>query len=269
METTIRVRMGELEVECAGEEEFLLERFPVLVSDLVDRLGGCEPSTVSIASRGGTSVAEPMLASVVGVVRDYWTNDPVPSAQIRIVGLNPELVAQSDEAGRFVLSGRIEDDPFVIAVGGPAGYIETLMPVERATGPITRDVFVVARADVARQSVLLGRASDPDTASIFVHLLDASGGPLEMVPGTNLSLETLGAYGPYFFGPDGEVQPQASVSLSRAFDGRSRAAFFNVAAGVTRMSVVAVSDGALVLSQFQFLAAAAGATILEAKLSPA
>ena len=213
-------------------------------------------------------MAEPMLASVVGVARDYWTNDAVPSAEIKIVGLDPELVARSDEAGRFVLSGRIEDDPFVLAVGGPRGYIETLMPVAREIGPITRDVFVVAKADVARQSALLGRTSDPDTASIFIHLLDASGGPLEMVPGTNLTLETLGADGPYFFGPDGDVQPQATVSVSRAFDGLSRAAFFNVAAGVTRLSIAAVSDGTAVLSQFQCLATAAGATILEAKLSP-
>ena len=85
---------------------------------------------------------------------------------------------------------------------------------------------------------------------MVVDLVDSAGNPVEGVPASDLTLMIPGrspdGFGPVFFGPDGDVRSQAELPSSTVFDGRARAAFFNVGNG-TRFVQVNTSLGGSIL----------------------
>ena len=167
-----------------------------------------------------------MAVNLAGVVRDYWSSAPIAGAQVTTLGLKPLLVGTSDKSGRFALSGRARVTSALLAIKGPAGYVETIMPVTLADTPMVIDTWAVSASDLARQSASLGKVPVPNTTVVIVDLVDAAGQPLERVPLTDVSL--LGSDGgplgdgPYCFGPGGDLQGQSDLSTSCAFDGRAR-----------------------------------------------
>jgi hypothetical protein len=170
---------------------------------------------------------------ITGHVRDYWSGSRLGGATVSTTGLDPELSATSDAAGRFELSGEVEGSSGFLRVTGLSNYVDT------TSGPLTfsgtQAPPALARADVNRQYAIVGRAQDPGTAVIVAHLQDAAGNPLESVPASDISLTTEGGRpvgeGPFFFGPAGDIRPQAELPRSQEFDGRARAAFLNVPPG--------------------------------------
>ena len=214
-----------------------------------------------------------MAVNIAGVVRDYWTSVPIASAQVTTLGLKPLLVGTSDETGRFTLSGRARITLALLAIKGPAGYVETIMPVALADTPMVIDTWAVTASDLARQSAALGKVPVPNTTVVIVDLVDAAGQPLERVPLTDVSL--LGSDGgplgdgPYYFGPGGDLQGQSDLSTSCAFDGQARVAFLAVPEGNHTLQVTARGpDNRLAQLALQ-APARVGATLLEARMANA
>ena len=102
---------------------------------------------------------------------------------------------------------------------------------------------------------------------VIVHLLNASGQPLEKVAAADVVLAAdngspVGA-GPFFFGPAGDIDP--GLTVSGVFNGRSRAAFLDVPAGGCTLRVTA-PNGGLERATVRLLANT-GAVIAEAALT--
>ncbi len=269
METRIRVRVGDLEVECVGDEAFVLERSTGLISQLIDLLcQGCHSTRGPRVSPGPTP-GEAVLVSIAGTVRDYWSTEPVPHADLSITSSGFRVSGQSDDQGRFVLSGRSVAGDGSLAVAASSGFVETVTPLELNGQPLTRDAFVVTRSDVARQFATLGTAPVLEGAIVIVHLFDVAGKPLEMLPLTDISLTgndgPAAGDGPYFFGIAGDLQGQDELFVSRAFDGRARAAFLNVPPGKHTLAITARNGEGLIRTVIA-VEVHDGATVLEAQL---
>ena len=214
-----------------------------------------------------------MAVNLSGVVRDYWSSAPIAGAQVTTLGLKPLLVGTSDKSGRFALSGRARVTSALLAIKGPAGYVETIMPVTLADTPMVIDTWAVSASDLARQSASMGKAPVPNTTVVIVDLVDAAGQPLERVPLTDVSL--LGSDGgplgdgPYCFGPGGDLQGQSDLSTSCAFDGRARMAFLAVPEGNHTLQVTAAGADNRAAPLVLQAPARMGATLLEARMANA
>jgi hypothetical protein len=266
VETRIRIRLGDAEVECVGDEAFVVDRLPQLVEELIRRLSGQARPPVAPQQPVAPPSGAPGLISIAGVVRDYGSDVVVDGAKLKTVGLNPELAGESDADGRFVVSGQTTGDSGLIAVTGPDGYVTTT-PIEVSTGVSTQVVPALTRAYVNLLYALTGLAANQNSSIVIVHLFTAAGDPLEMVPATDIGLSQGGSQvgdGPSFFGPSGDVN--SSMVVSQAFDNQARAAFFNVPEGLTTFHLTAVgADGLAHIAGFPVLVLK-GATVLRARL---
>lgn len=270
METRVRISVGDIEVEAVGEEQFVVDRLPNLLSDLLSRLACDHVPTNSPPSAPAAHPVGAKLASIAGDVRDYWADAPVAGVEVTTIGLEPNLVSRSDQAGRFVMSGRSAGERCSLVTSGLEAYVETIVPVELSTGPTTLTAVAVARSDINRQFASLGVTRESDTGIVIIDLLDANGAPLEMVPASDITLTAANGLvvgsGPYFFGASGDLQPQADLPISRAFAKRARAAFINVPTGDHTIQITAVGAGDTLARAILAVPAISGATMLQAKL---
>jgi hypothetical protein len=184
---------------------------------------------------------------VTGQVLDYWTNLPIARANLQL----GELGSGSDDSGRYVLEGAFPPGDGIISVfANRPGYWVTNTVVPLSADPITHDVYAASVADVQRQLTNLGLIQQQNANNVvIVDLVDAMGDPVEKVPISDLNLVVpRGApdgYGPVFFGPDGDVRSQADLLVSQAFDGRARAAFFNVGHGTRFVQAYTQQGGSI------------------------
>jgi hypothetical protein len=274
VEVRIRIRLSDVEVECVGDETFVVDRLPHLVADLIRQLTG--EVTPSVAPRrpvapGAASAAPPSappgLVNIAGVVRDYFSDVVVAGARVQTVGLNPELVGDSDADGQFVISGPTGGN-CQIAITGPDGYLQTTTGPLELSGVNNEVVPAVTRADVNRLYAVLGIQPDQNASTLFVHLLTAAGDPLEMVDRTSMSLAQDGfavGAGPYFFGPSGDAD--SNTVLSQTFNNQARAAFFNIPAGLTTFALTAPSaENVLVQTTIPIVVMGSAVAIVRAQL---
>jgi len=269
METKIRIRQGDLEIECTGDDAFISTRFPELVSDLLQRMAGQQPGPRPQEPEQPTSQSR--LVSVAGNAIDYFTNGAVAEARVIARGLLPELAGTSDSAGRYAFSGQAAGNELFVTVADLDGFADTSSgPFRITTAPLTLTASAAATADLNRQYTNVGLTPSAGSAVVIVHLLDATRGPLEMVPVADLVL--IGddgapkGLGPFFFGPDGDIKPQEELSVSRSFDGRARAAFLNVPAGDYTLQLTAPGSRTGLQRVTARVRAAGGASIVEAVL---
>jgi hypothetical protein len=265
METRIRIRHRDFEMECTGDEVFVATRLPELLSELLRRIGSQQPSSTPQAE------PQPRPIAMTGDVRDYFTAGPIESAIVRTEGLVPELSTTSDAAGRFVLLGQsagietrltvIHTDVFAPTTTGPFSV---------ASATLTLRAFAVSHADLQRQYTVLGLTRTRGSTVVIVHLLDANLGPLELVPASDVVLGDAEGRpvgdGPYFFGPSGDVEPREVLSVSRAFNGTARAGFLNVPGGDSTVQLTALLPGGGLQRVTVRVRAAGGASIVEASL---
>lgn len=248
METRVRLRLNDVEVECVGEEAFVVDRLPQLVAELIRQLTGQVPPSAApgqavlpgqpdaphsapVASSG------PGLANIAGVVHDYFSDVVVTGARVQTVGLNPELAGDSDEAGRFIMSGQTGGNGLIV-VTGPDGYVKTTTGLLALSGVSSQVVPVVARADMNAMYASVGIVPQQNSSTVFAQLLTATGDPLEEVAVTDIGLKQGGnpvAAGAYFFGPSGVVDPNMVLSQAFGTSPQARVAFFNVPAGATEL----------------------------------
>jgi hypothetical protein len=266
METKIRIRHGDLEVECTGDEVFVATRLPELLSELLRRIGSQPPSPTSQPG------PEPRPIGITGDVRDYFTDGPIEGALVTAAGLVPELSATSDASGHVVLLGQAAGSDTRLTVAGVDAFAPTTTgPFVVASATLTLPVFAVANVDLERQYTALGLTRPPGSTVVIVHLLDTNLAPLELVPASDLVLADAGGRpvgdGPYFFGPGGDVQPRELLSVSRAFEGRARAAFLAVPAGDSILQLTVARPGGGFQRVTVRVRALGGASIVHAALA--
>jgi hypothetical protein len=270
VETRVRISVGDVEVEAAGEEQFIVDRLPGLLSDLLGRLAHESEPAKAASPEDAAQPAPAKLASIAGHVRDYWSGTAVGGIQVTTLGLNPNLASRSDDAGRFVMSGRSTGNRCLLVTSALEAYAETVVPIELSVGPSTLSAVAVAKADINRQFASLGVSREPDSGVVILHLLDVKGAPLEMVSSADISLIAANGLvvgsGPYFFGAAGDLLTQTELPLSRAFDGRARAAFVNVPNGDLSVQVTAAVGPEHTLARVAVpIQARSGAIVLDAK----
>ena len=237
METRIRLRLGDLEVECTGDDVFVATRLPDLVSDLLRRVR--DQPTPSPPSSEPPS-PQPRTVSIAGTVIDYFSGNPVTTARVSATGLDPGLSGTSDASGRYAFSGDSAGAECFLSVFDVENFVDTMTgPFNVAAAPLTLTAFAVAATDLNRQYATVGRTRSDGLGVVVVHLLDASGQPLETVAASDVVLAADNGspvgVGPFFFGPAGDIDP--SLTVSRVFSGRARAAFLDVPAGACTLRV--------------------------------
>jgi len=271
VETRIRERQGDVEIECVGEEAFVLDRLPKLVADLLLEIssgGVATPATPAQPQPPASAPAlGPGLMSIAGEVHDYWSDAPIDGAKLKTLGLAPELQGQADAAGKFVMSGEVTGGTAAIVVTAK-DYIETGNGRrEFAAGVNSLTVFAVAAADLRLQLTLIGESTSTKTSTLIIDLRDAAGSPLEAVSSANLALSAGGnsaGRGPIFFGPAGFDSNQV---MSYAFNGRALAMFLDVPAGPVTLSLFGPDEsGGWLRTEMSLVARAGAVMLLEAKL---
>jgi hypothetical protein len=267
METRIRVRLGDLEIECTGDETFVATRLPELISDLVGRLRGQQPAPAT--PPGGPPSSLPPAVSISGRVINYFGGNPVGAARVSAIGLTRPLSGTSDASGLYGISGDSAGGECFLSVTGIENFVDTTTgPFNVAPAPLTLTAFAVTAADLNRQYAIVGRSRSNSLGVVIVHLLDASRQPLEMATTADVTLTAgdgspVGA-GPFFFASTGDIDAQ--LTAGQAFAGRVRAAFLDVPAGNCTLRVLAPAGG---LQQATVAVPAnTGAVIVEAALGP-
>src|SRR4029453_1875074 len=127
METRIRIRQGDVEIECTGDDVFITTRLPELVSDLLLRMR-VEPSS-PIPLPPEEPPLQPRMVSIAGNVLDYFSEEPVAAARVTAAGLSPDLAGTSDAAGRYAFSGQAAGGECFLSVAAVDNYLDT------STGP--------------------------------------------------------------------------------------------------------------------------------------
>jgi hypothetical protein len=271
METTIRIRRGDLEVECTSDDVFVATRLPDLVSELLRRMQDQAVPTPPPSDPQPST--QPRLVSITSNVLDYFGGNPVTAARVTALGLSPGLAGTSDAAGRYVLSGQSAGSECFLSVADVDSFADTTTgPFIVTTAPLTITAFVAAAVDVNRQYAIVGLSPSSGMAVVVAHLVDAAGGPLEMVPATDLSLiagdgSPIGT-GPFFFGPAGDIQPPNELTVSRAFNRTARAAFLNVPGGDCTLQLMAPQAGTGLKRVTVRIRVDGGASIVEVSLVP-
>jgi hypothetical protein len=125
----------------------------------------------------------------------------------------------------------------------------------------------VSNPDVTRQYTAIGRTPTAGTGVVFATLVDNAGAPLvgvfvadiHLLDGTSLPV----GLGPYMFGPTGDIVDNNTLSVTAAFNGRSRVAFLDVPIGRLTLTVIFSSSGKVVTRSVQVVTTAGGVTLAQ------
>jgi hypothetical protein len=188
--------------------------------------------------------------TLTGTVVDYWSDQPVAGALVAGGGQVGSTTA--DGSGNFTFDD-VPRNSGVQFTTSLTGYRNTRNEsIAVGTDPVTADVFIAATADVARQYTAVGVTEVAGRMMVIIEL-EEQGTPREGNLLAEMELvDDQGdptGQGPYVFGAGGDIVPNATLSQSTAFNGRSRIAFLNVPAGrVTfRLTIPPPNPGLLIL----------------------
>ena len=207
---------------------------PTLVAVLALGLPACETGD------------ETRLLTISGTTRDYYANSALPG-----VVLDWEdplgLTVTSSGTGAYQITNVMENDILFIT-GSLTNYRPTRNePVIPGTSNVTVDEFVVSTADAARQYTTLSLTRTPGRADVYVTLVDPTGQPHVNIPLADIVIadtaDNAVGLGPFVFGSAGDVVPQTTLTVTTAFNSRSRVAFLNVPVGRHELRVSYDSSG--------------------------
>jgi hypothetical protein len=184
---------------------------------------------------------------VSGKAMDYFVaGTPLPGAALATDGIDPQLLATSDEAGAFAFE-QVPVGSQVFFSASRASYRPTRNLVAIADAAVERDLYLMSAADVARQYATDGgKTPTPGRAFVIAELLRDNGTPLAGVPLIDVKLvdgagAPIVAIGPYVVGTGGVVVP-VGPTQTEIHDDKARVAFLDVPPG--RFSLeVAFLDG--------------------------
>jgi hypothetical protein len=189
---------------------------------------------------------ETRVLTISGTVRDYFSNAAGPG--IVLDWEDPlGLTVTSSSTGDYQITGLLETD--IVFITGSAANVRSTRnePVVLGTSNATADVFVVTTADAARQHTAVGDTPTTGTADVYVTLVDALGQPHENLPLADIMIADTAddpvGLGPFVFGSAGDIVPQATLSVTTAFNGRARVAFLNVPRGRHELRVAYDDNG--------------------------
>lgn len=184
---------------------------------------------------------------VSGKAKDYFTGAALATVAVESDGMEPQLNATSDAAGDFAFDTVPPGSVFYLSATR-ANYRPTRgLPVRVEAMPVTADQTLVSVNDARRQYTTLGLPLAAGKAVVFADLLRRNGTPLIDVPVADIKLlDATSApvgLGPYVFGPNGDLVPNATLAVTTDVGGRSRVGFLDVPPGQYTLSVTYLAGG--------------------------
>lgn len=214
-------------------------------------VGDPPPATVDSGEgpdAGGDVDAAPTPAvRVSGKAKDYFTGAALATVTVESDGMEPQLNATSDAAGDFAFDTVPPGSVFYLSASR-SNYRPTRgLPVRVEAMPVTADQPLVSVNDARRQYTTLGLPLAAGKAVVFADLLRRNGTPLVDVPVADIKLLDAASapvgLGPYVFGPNGDLVPNATLAVTTDVGGRSRVGFLDVPPGQYTLSVTYVAGG--------------------------
>ena len=252
----------------------------------VGTVGGTQQGAPDAAPEQGTPDAPPAATiDVSGKTMDYFTNIALPSATYTTDGMTPAMNGTSGADGSYKLANVPPASSFYVSVSGdPANYYPT-----RNDAVTVKDVSVMANLyavtmnDMKRQYSTVGLTRTTGTGMSIINLVRNNGTPLEGVKPTDITLTdsagkpVTGFMGPYFFGPNGDIQLVATVPVSTTYNGSARAAILDLPPGAYTLNVSYLGGtgggggggGTIMTMTVPIMSAADGVTLVSTANAPA
>lgn len=189
--------------------------------------------------------SNPAALKVSGMVMDYHLavglnqNQPL-QAQLATAGLNPPVSGDSLTDGSYSLGAIPPGSLFYIHAERDNYRPTRNEQVEVTDASVQSTVYAVSDPDVQRWHNNLVITEQPDTGFVVVDMYRNNGTPLEGVAATDAKIvDGLGATvaTAYFFGLAGDPVDPATLAVSTAYNGHSRAGFYNIPAGDYQISI--------------------------------
>lgn len=179
----------------------------------------CGPTSTSDDDPGETDGGDGdpgVEVALAGTTLDYFSGAAVGGVALKTGGLATELTATSDETGTFVLPNVPPEGVFFVLADGGDLFAPTFSDlISMGAVSISADVFLVSRADVARQYSTAGIEAAVGSSIVIAQLSTPTGEPLIGVPRDAISLltETGESVGnALFVDPVGDVDPNTDNS---------------------------------------------------------
>lgn len=187
---------------------------------------------------GVMSVNTPPV-NVSGVIRDYFSTAPLASVLVTVDD-HPTLTTTSGTVGGYTFS--ISGSTTLRVVTALNNYRPTRNEtLTIGTSAVMADQFAIALADINRQYTAVGLIPTINTGVVIVNLRDSLNQPRVGIPIADIVLRDAAQMpvgrGPYVFGAAGDIVSQAQLSVTAAFNGRSRVAFLDVPGGTYTLAV--------------------------------
>ena len=207
--------------------------------------GTSQQGTPDAAPSGGgpDAPAQPAAINVSGTVMDYFGAVAVPSAAYATDGMTPQMTGTAGADGSYALANVPPASSFYVAVTGGANYYATRNdPITVKDASVMTNLYAVSMIDTQRQYSTLGLTRTTGDALVIVNLVKNNGTPLEGVAPADVTIvdsagKPVTALGPYFFGPNGDVVPIATVGTSTTYNGTARLAYLDVPPGSWTINV--------------------------------
>ncbi len=224
------------------------------------------------APQQGTPDAAPAATiDVSGKTMDYFTNLALPSATYTTDGMTPAMNGTSGADGSYALVNVPPASSFYVMVSGdPANYYPTrndALTVKDTS--VMANLYAVTMNDMKRQYSTVGLTRTTGTGMSIINLVRNNGTPLEGVKPTDITLTdaagkaVTGFQGPYFFGPNGDIQLVATVPVSTTYNGSARAAILDLPPGAYTLNVSYTSGaGTIMTMTVPLMSAADGVTLV-------
>lgn len=166
-------------------------------------------------------------------------NQPL-EAQLATAGLNPPVSGNSLTDGSYSLGAIPPGSLFYVHTDRDNYRPTRNMQIEVTDTSVESTLYAVSEPDVQRWHNNLVIEELPDTGFVVVEMYRNNGTPLEGIPDTDVKIvDGLGqtVTTGYFFGLAGDPVDPGTLGLATAYNGRSRAAFYNVPAGEYQISI--------------------------------
>jgi hypothetical protein len=237
----------------------------------VGTVGGTQQQGTPDGGTGGGADAPPQAAAinVTGMTMDYFGAVALPSAAYTTDGMTPAMNGTSGADGSYALANVPPASSFYVSVTGGSNYRPTrddAITVKDVS--VMTNLYAVSKIDTQRQYSTLGLTPTLGTALTIVNLVRNNGTPLEGVAPADITIvdsagkPVPGALGPYFFGPNGDVVPIATLGVSTTYNGTARMAYLDVPPGAWTVNVSYKSaQGTIMTMKVPVMTAADGVTL--------
>jgi hypothetical protein len=174
---------------------------------------------------------------------DYFGAVALPTVAYATDGMTPQMTGTSGADGSYMLANVPPASAFYVSVDGGTNYRPTrddAISVKDVS--VMANLYAVSKIDTQRQYSTLGLTATTGTAMAVVNLVKNNGTPLTGVAPADVTIvdsagKPVTALGPYFFGPNGDLVPIATLGTSTTYNGTARLAYLDVPPGAWTVNV--------------------------------